>query len=156
MIDFSRIHVIQSLKHDDRESWDPHLRAPLLASTSTSATAKHSPLSLTRTATPVTDTATKQVAVTLAHGVSPASNGPSDKRYSSQQAPTADTADSATAYADRVEKVDSAVAAGGATETPTTNELQSHSSREVLLGESYWSLAYHDTGEYNGALISPL
>ena len=40
------------------------------------------------------------------------------------------TADSATAYADRVETVDSAVAAGGATKTPTTNELQSHSSGE--------------------------
>ena len=49
---------------------------------------------------------------------------------------TADTADAATTYADRVEKVDSAFAAGGATETPTTNELQSHSSREVPLGEA--------------------
>ena len=90
--------------------------ASLLASTSTPTTAKYSPSSLTRTATPVTDTADKQVAVTLAHGVSPASNRPSDRRYRSQQAPTADTTDSATAYADRVEKVDSAVAAGGATE----------------------------------------
>ena len=33
----------------------------------------------------------------------------------------ADTADAATAYADKVETVDSAVAAGGATETATTN-----------------------------------
>ena len=95
--------------------------------------------------------------MTLAHGVSPASNGVSDKRYSSQQAPmtsmtsfratptgdddvatdtTADTADAATAYADRVEKVDGAVDAGSTTDTPTTNELQSHSSREVPLGEA--------------------
>ena len=64
-----------------------HLRPPLLASTSTPATAKHSPSSVTRIATLVTDTAAKQVAVTLAHGVSPASNGASDRRYSSQQAP---------------------------------------------------------------------
>ena len=135
----------------------PHLRAPLLASTSMLGTAKHSPSCLTRTATPVTDTTAKQVAVTLAHGVSPVSNGASDRRYSSQQAhmtsmtsfrttptgdddaaavTTADSADAATAYVDRVEKVDSAVAAGGATETPTTNELQSHSFREVPLGEA--------------------
>ena len=49
---------------------------------------------------------------------------------------TADTADAATAYADRVETVDSAVAAGGVTETPPTNELQSHSFRDVPLGEA--------------------
>ena len=49
---------------------------------------------------------------------------------------TADTADAATAYADRVKTVDSTVATGGATETPTTNKLQSHSSREVPLGEA--------------------
>ena len=48
---------------------------------------------------------------------------------------TADTADTATAYADRVATVDSAVAAGRATEIPTTNELKSYSSREVPLGE---------------------
>ena len=46
------------------------------------------------------------------------------------------TADAATADADWVETVDSVVDAGGATETPTTNELQSHSSREVTLGEA--------------------